>query len=159
MMAKGSYVHPKLARTPEIVEDPVRKEISKMIDCIHAANYATAENSAEEAGYSKERYENGINAVTIRVVEYFSVEKTVFLGLFKQDTQKMRVICIIRYEGSGWKMHDTEIFNTEKVADLFRHFKYYNLNVVFDGISEEYLNALYIEARKARRGVIDHPKQ
>ena len=155
MVMRGRYIHP-MGRAAE-TEEPVRTEISRMLTCIHAANYSTAENSAEEAGYTGTTSGNGRNAVVIRVVEYFTVREPVFLGLFMQEMQKMKVICMIRYEGSGWKIHDTEVFDTEKLADLFRHFRYYNLKVLLEGISGEYLNELFIEARNARPGAIDRP--
>ena len=157
MMVRGRYIHPNVARELEVIEDPILKEINTMIACIHEANYPTAENSAAEAGYTKERSKNNRNAIAIHVVEHFMVEEPVFLGLLRKETQKTNIICIIRYEGSGWKIYDTEVFNTEKLAYLFRHLKYYQLNVLLDGISEEYLKELYIEARKARPGAIDVP--
>jgi len=157
MVSTSRYFHPGVGRAPEITEDPVRKEINTIIACIHEANYATAENSAEEAGFTKEKSKNGKNAIAIHVVEYFTAEEPGFLGLFTREIQKMNVICILRYNGSSWKIRDSEVYSTEKLADLFRHFKYYNLNVLVDGISESYLKELYIEARKARPGVIDRP--
>ena len=59
MVVKGHYYHPE-GRAQEIIRvDPVHKEISKMITCIHAANYNTSENSAEMAGYTEKIFERG----------------------------------------------------------------------------------------------------
>jgi hypothetical protein len=53
MVVRGRYYHPEGMAQEIITEDPVRREIGKMISCIHAANCSTSENSAEEGGYTE----------------------------------------------------------------------------------------------------------
>jgi hypothetical protein len=149
--------YPEERRGLEVIQGSLLEEISRMISCIHAANYITEENSPKEAGYSEKGSKNSRNGIAIHIVEYITVEEPAFLGLFTKGTLKSNVICIVRFEGSCWKINNSEVFNTEKFADLFRHLKYYNMNVLLEGLSEDYLRDLYIESRKSRPGAIDRP--
>ncbi len=141
----------------KIREDPVRAEITQMITCIKAADCLTVEHTADEAGYSGEKSSRGENPVTIHVIEYVLVKQPVFMGLITKEIQQSKPICIIRFEGSIWKIKEEDIFNTEKLSVLYRHLKYYGLKIQLEGTSEEILNGIYIEARKARPGAIDRP--
>ncbi|ABS55242.1 hypothetical protein Mboo_0724 [Methanoregula boonei 6A8] len=138
-----------------IRQDPVRAEINRMISCIKAANYSTVENNAEDTGYSGKESEQGKKPVVIHVVEFVPVEKPVFLGLITREIQQRNPICSVQFDNSVWKIPQNEIFQTEKLSDLYKHLKYYGLKIQLEGASEDILNRIYVEAREARPGAVD----
>jgi len=155
-VSRCSYIHPS-TRSQANTEDTVRETINKMITCIKAGDYVTAENTAEEAGYSSKDAKTGGNPVVLHVGVVALVEERGFMGLMKKEVRRMAPICLIRFDSPSWKIHEKDIFNTERLSELYRHLKYYDLDVQVEGVPKDTLNTIYIETRKDRSGAIDLP--
>ena len=139
-------------------EYPIRDSINRIINCIRAADFGTTEITPEDAGYAVEDPGDGHFEVALHVVQYIKTEEPAFMGLVKRQVQKMIPVCVMRFDGSAWSIHASEIFSTEKLSDLYRHLKYYNFDVRLEGITEDLLGMVYKEARAARPGAMDPHK-
>jgi hypothetical protein len=126
-----------------------------MVNCIRAADYATTEITPEDAGYTVENPEGGRFEVALHVVEIISAEESSFMGLIKTQVQRAVPVCVIRFSGSSWWIHASEVYSTEKLSDLYRHLQYFNMDIRLEGITTEVLAKVYREAREERPGATD----